>query len=132
MFIFGIKMPLQNYLFCLTSKTCLIRIRIRIRSFLGNPDPGPEKMNRIRNTAFRKACSMQCCGSSPFFSDPDPQIRFSIYGSADPVFKIRIRIRVTPKRPDPTGSGSGSHLDMFLMFSKINIFYGIVYQIYTP
>ena len=27
-----------------------------------------------------------------------------------------------PKRPDPTGSGSGSYLDMFLMFSKINIF----------
>ena len=48
-------------------------------------------------------------------------------GSADLVFKIRIRIRiqirVTQKRPDSTGSGS--YLDMFLMFSKINIFYDI-------
>ena len=39
---------------------------------------------------------------------------------ADPVQFFRIRIRVTQKRPDPTGSGS--YLDMFLMFSKINIF----------
>ena len=46
-------------------------------------------------------------------------------GSVNPVFKIRIRIRirVTQQRPDPTGSGA--YLDTFLMFSKINIFYGI-------
>ena len=51
---------------------------------------------------------MQCCGSGPFFfgsgfsnTDPDPG---------------------DPKRPDPTGSGS--YLDMFLMISNINIFYG--------
>ena len=42
--------------------------------------------------------------------------------NCEPGFKIRIRI--TQKRSDPTGSGSGSgsFLDMFLMFSKINIF----------
>ena len=43
-------------------------------------------------------CFNQCCGSDPFFSDPDPG---------------------DPKRPDPTGFGS--YLDMFLMFSKINV-----------
>ena len=51
----------------------------------------------------------QCCGSSPFLSDP--------------VLKIRIRIWVTQKRPDPTRSWS--YLNMFLMFSKIHICYGI-------
>ena len=45
-------------------------------------------------------------------------------GSADPVFQIRIQIRVTQKRPESTGSGS--YLDMILMFSKIDIFYGIL------
>ena len=60
-----------------------------------------------------------------FFSDPKPRIRF---------FKIRIiRIRVTQKRQDPTGSGYGSgfYLDMFLMFSKINIFMSFSHQIKT-
>ena len=52
-----------------------------------------------------------------------------------PVFRIRsiffwIRIRGSGFKntdPDPTGSGSGtgSCLNMFLMFCKINIFYGI-------
>ena len=37
---------------------------------------------------------------------------------ADPVHFFRIRIRVTQKK-------TGSYLDMFLMFSKIYIFYGI-------
>ena len=55
--------------------------------------------------------------SGPFFSNPDP------------VFKIRVRFRVTPKRPDLTGSWSGSYLYMFLMFSKINIFF---YGIFIP
>ena len=49
-------------------------------------------------------------------------------GSADPVLKIRIRIRIrmTQKRPDPTGSGS--YLDVFLIFNKTNIFYGIFFS----
>ena len=46
------------------------------------------------------------------FSDPD----------------LKIRIWETQKRSDPTGSGSKSYLDMFLMFSKINIFYSIFIQ----
>ena len=64
-----------------------------------------------------------------------------LYSVADLVQFFRIGIRGSgfkhsdpdpgdPKRPDPTGSGSESYLDMFLMLSKINIFFlGISYQI---
>ena len=49
-------------------------------------------------------CKFHCCGSNPFFPDPDPV--------------LKIRIRVTQKdqvRPDPDL--------MFFMLSKINIFF---------
>ena len=64
----------------------------------------------------------QCCGSGPFFririrgsglKNPDPDPVDQKRPGPDPVDQ---------KRPDPTGSGSGFYLDMFLMFSKINIF----------
>ena len=47
----------------------------------------------------------------------DPVHFFSDHGSgyADPVLKLRIRIRIL----------LSTYLDMFLMFSKINICYGI-------
>ena len=51
MFRFDLKIPLKSYLFCLTSKTYLNRIRIRIRSdpvFRGNPDP--DFLNRIHGS----------------------------------------------------------------------------------
>ena len=51
----------------------------------------------------------KCCGAGPFFFGS---------GSANPVFIIRIRIWVTQKK-----TGSGSYLNIFLMFSKINIFF---------
>ena len=50
---------------------------------------------------------------------------------ADPVYIFRIRIRgpsfknMDPDPGDPKKTGSGSYLEIFLMFSKINIFYGI-------
>ena len=51
-----------------------------------------------------KIGKMQCCGTGPFISDPDPRIRFKKYRS---------------------GSGSYIYLDMFLMFGKLIFFYGI-------
>ena len=62
-----------------------------------NPSYLSLNSNNFFGEGVKKPTFNQCCGSGPFFSDPDPA--------------------------DPKKTGSGSFLDMFEMFSKINNYF---------